>query len=417
MTERERLLFVSPRFLFPVDSGGKIRTTQILRGMKGGRYQITLASPAPPDAPVRFRSELQSVCDHFVSWPEARRLPGHSLWRLRHVAGSLPIPVATDRSYAGRRLVARQMQLAPEVAVFDFPHAHVLAHAVPGVARVMFTHNVEAEIFRRHAEVAANPAARWLWNQQFRRMQAFEAEVLRQYDSVIAVSQRDAAAFRKEYGVEQCRIIETGVDLDYFAYGEPPVGHDVVFSGSMDWLANADGIRYFLDEVWAAIVADVPQARMIVVGRTPPADLVERARAAGVNWTFTGFVDDVRGYLRRASAYVIPLRVGGGTRLKVFEAMASGCPVVSTSIGVEGLPVEPGTHYLRGDDAKELAQGVVRLLRERQTALELSRTARAYVEERFSFQRVARHFESFCAAAAESVRHRGPGPQARLSSA
>jgi glycosyltransferase involved in cell wall biosynthesis len=417
VSDRRQLLFVSPRFLFPVDSGGKIRTTQILRGMKGGRFEITLASPAPADAQERFRAQLDSVCDHFVSWPEARRLPGHSLWRLRHVAGSLPIPVATDRSHAGSQVVAQLMARRPDVAVFDFPHAHVLAQSAPGVARVMFTHNVEAEIFRRHAEVAGNPALRWLWNHQFRRMQEFEGNVLRSYDTVVAVSARDAAAFKRDYGLAECRVIDTGVDLDYFAYREPPEGHDVVFSGSMDWLANADGIRYFLDEVWSAIVAQVPQARMLVVGRTPPADLVELAKSRGVNWEFTGFVDDVRDYLHRASAYVIPLRVGGGTRLKVFEAMASGSPVVSTSIGVEGLPVEPGVHYLRGDDAQSLASGVVRLLRERGTARQLARTARAYVEERFSFQRVARQFESFCDEAADRLQQRGTQPEARRRTA
>ena len=391
-----RLLFVSPRFLFPGDSGGKIRTAQILRGMKGGRYEITLASPVPDGGRERFATEIAAVCDRFAGWPEPRRGRAFAVTRLRHLVSSLPVPVATDCSSAGRELVAAELVGRPDVVVFDFPHSAVLAPPSLDVPTVLFTHNVESEIFRRHAEICANRLRRAVWRNQLRKMYCFEGETLRRFRTVVAVSERDAARFRNEWGVPRTEVIPTGVDVDYFGW-EPPASSECVgFTGSMDWLANVDGIEWFLQEAWDRVVRESPAARFRVIGRNPPARLVNQAREKGVAWDFTGFVDDVRPHVRGCAAYVIPLRVGGGTRIKAFEAMAMGCPVVSTSIGVEGLPLEPGRHYLRADGAEDLAAALVRLLRDAELRLRISREARQYVEERFSFFRAARAFEEIC---------------------
>ena len=405
---RPRLLFVSPRFLLPVDSGGKIRTTQILRGMRGGAFEVVLASPEPADR-AQYSAELAELCDRFVGWPEAVRGPLFNMTRLRHVVSRLPIPVATDASSAAAAAIAAELAARPDVALFDFIHAAVWAPPRLGIPSVMFTHNVEAEIFARHAQVSRDPLRRALWRSQYRKMQRFERETLQRFDTVIAVSQRDGDQFRKDYAVgrdNHIATIGTGVDLEFLSHALPAAEPHVIFSGSMDWLANIDAIEFFLDSVWPKIAAAVPAARMTVVGRSPPAQLVERARARSPQWTFTGYVDDIRPHIRSAAVYVIPLRVGGGTRLKVFEAMALGCPVVSTAIGVEGLPLQPGTHYLLADEAQAMADSVVRLLGDAQERGRLSTAARAYVAERFSFRSVARDFEKICLDTLERVQRR-----------
>lgn len=393
---RRRLLFVSPRFLFPMDNGGKIRTVQILRGMKGGAWEITLASPAPPDGRARFAREIETVCDRFVSWPEPRRGRAFRLTRVRHLVSRLPVPVVTDRSRRGRRVVAAELAERPDVAVFDFLHSTVLAPAGLAVPSVLFTHNVESEIFRRHAALAENPVKKVIFRDQLRKMERFESDALRRFQTVVAVSERDAACFRESFGLARAEVIPTGVDTDFFAYAPPGDSGTIAFTGSMDWLANIDGVDWFLDQVWDRIVREVPGARFRVIGRNPPAHLIEKANAKGLPWHFTGFVDDVRPHVRGCSAYAIPLRVGGGTRLKAFEAMAMGCPVVSTSIGVEGLPVEPDRHYLRADTAPAFAAALVSLLRESGLRERLAREARRHVEEGFSCLRVARTFEEIC---------------------
>ena len=400
MTARPRLLFISPQFLFPTDAGGKIRTTNILRGMKSGRFEITLVSPAWPEATEKYGAELAAVCDRFVDWRVRHPDGWRGVRRLASLFSSLPVAVAGDRSARGLAAIRAALAEGYDLVVTDFVHAAVLTPDDLPAASVLFTHNVEAEIFARHVEVAANAASRALWRDQWRKMRRFEQAALRRFDTVIAVSERDAEHIRRQYGIASVAAIPTAVDLGFFDFqlppSEPPDGGTIVFTGSMDWAANIDGIEFFMDSIWPAIARAAPAVNVVVVGRNPPAQLVERARRRDLPWTFTGFVDDIRPHVHAAQVYAIPLRVGGGTRIKVYEAMAMGCPVVSTAIGVEGLPLEDGRHYLRADTAEAFATEVLRLLADADLRRRLATTARAYVEENFSAPSVARIFEGIC---------------------
>ncbi len=396
---RPRLAFVSPVFLFPNDAGGKIRSTNILRGLKGGVFDVVLLSPATAEQQARWQAELNGVCDEFIAWQPAPQRPQWA--RALQLLSELPVNVVADRTASGLaavRELSRRQDI--DLLVFDFVHSAVLQPAWPGAPAVCFTHNVEAEIFARHAQQAPNVLRRWLWTSQHRKMQRFEGQALRRFDRVIAVSERDALAFRERYRVAQVEAIPTGVDLDFFAWQAPqPVDQahppTVVFTGSMDWRANIDGVQFFLDQVWPQVLAVRPEARFVVVGRNPPTSLQAAARQVR-NVEFTGFVDDVRPYAHAAHAFVIPLLVGGGTRIKAFEAMAMGCPVLSTTIGMEGLDAEPGTHFVQRDDASALAQALVELLADAQLRDRLSHAARELVESRFGHRQVAQVFEDIC---------------------
>jgi len=391
------LTFVSSRFLFPADSGGKIRTSQILRGLKNGAFKVRLLMPCRDPWRQEFASEIESVCDQLVSWePCDRSNFMNYLRKISWLARRLPVPVVSDWSAAAEKTVGVEIARKPDVVVFDFPHSAVLAPPVWDVPSVMFTHNVEAEIFERHWKVAGSPWREKIWRNQHRKMLAFEREALARFDTVIAVSDRDSDFFRSQYGVECCRTIPTGVDTDFFEYHAPENRRQVVFCGSMDWMANIDGIEYFFKRVWPSIRERVPDARMKVVGRTPPESLVRRIERAAGEWEFTGFVDDVRPHISGADVFVIPLRVGGGTRIKAFEAMAMGCPVVSTAIGIEGLPVEDGRHFLCADTADLFARQVAMLLLDRDKSRALSASGRRLVAEQFGYRQAAAAFEAIC---------------------
>jgi len=408
MSERPTLLFVSPRYLLPADSGGKIRTRDVLMGLKGGRFAVVLACPATPAKLAADRAALDTLCDRLVTWPEPERHRLFPLTRMRHLVSPLPIPVATDRWPPAVPVIAAELARRPEVVVVDFPHAGLLVPQFHDVPAVLFTHNVEAEIFRRHAEVAPTPL-RAFWRGQARKMERFERGELARYDAVVAVAERDRAFFESSFGVTHAAVIPTGVNLALHEFALPVASPEpqVVFSGSMDWLANIDAIEFFLAEIWPRVAALRPQARFTVIGRNPPARLVEAARRSGHRWTFTGFVDDVRPYIRAAQACVIPLRVAGGTRLKVFEAMAMGCPVVSTAIGVEGLPLAPGRHYELADAPEAFAAALLRLLEQPERGRELAVAARSHVEQHASHLAVARVFEEICARAAAPASRSG----------
>jgi glycosyltransferase involved in cell wall biosynthesis len=189
-------------------------------------------------------------------------------------------------------------------------------------------------------------------------------------------------------------VIPTGVDLDFFrpaAEQEEP--NTLVFTGSMDWMPNEDGIFYFVEEMLPRIRKQIPNTSLLVVGRRPSRRLLELARTTE-SVQVTGTVEDIRSYVQRGAVYIVPLRVGSGTRLKIFEAMAMGKAVVSTSIGAEGLPVRQGRDIIIVDSPDEFASAVVGLLQDRVRRGELGRAARQLVAQQHGWDSVAQHFES-----------------------
>jgi glycosyltransferase involved in cell wall biosynthesis len=403
LVTRKRLLFVSPRFLFPMDQGGKIRTGNILRVMKGGAFSVTLASPAPPGH-ARHAAEIAMACDRFVSWRE--RVPSR-LQRALSLASSLPVAAACDRSVAGQAVVRATLAEHPDVVVADFPHADVLLPDRIEAASVMFTHNVEAEIFERHARRASG-LWRLVWSDQSRKMAALEQASLARYGSVVAVSERDRDALAKRYRLPVVEAIDTGVDLDFFAAlppdSAPDPGSDggtIVFTATMSWAANVDGIHFLLDEVFPLLLRERPRIRAVIIGRNPPAALAEKIRTRGLDVTLTGFVEDIRPHVAAAHVYVIPLFVGSGTRIKAFEAMAMGRPVVSTTLGVEGLGVTDGETFLRADDGATFARSILALLADAALRARIAGAARRLVEDRYSWSRIGRQFEAICLRALE----------------
>jgi polysaccharide biosynthesis protein PslH len=214
------------------------------------------------------------------------------------------------------------------------------------------------------------------------------------------VSDTDAQLMREMFGIKNVSTVATGVDVDYFcptAAAQP--AFDIVFVGSMDWMPNHDGVRFFFEEILPRVRRAVPDCTVGIVGRTPPADLVESARRDG-RITVTGTVPDVRPYLWGASLSIVPLRIGGGTRLKIYESMAAGTPVVSTTIGAEGLEVMDGQNILLADTPEDFAAACVQLLQKPDERARLAAAARELVTARFSWDAVADRFEQIISATA-----------------
>jgi glycosyltransferase involved in cell wall biosynthesis len=275
------------------------------------------------------------------------------------------------------------------VSDFLFP-----APNLPDLAAcVLFQHNVESAIWERHTAHASGPARRAYLRLQARRMFAYEGHVCRSVKRVIAVSETDAETMRKHYRVARVSAVPTGVDLEFFSPPPgPPHRADLVFLGSMDWMPNIDGITWFAREVLPLIYETKPNCRLAIVGRKPTAGVLKLAQQ-DPHIVVTGTVEDVRPWLWGSRVSIVPLRIGGGTRLKIYEAMAARIPVVSTTVGAEGLAIADGDTIYLADTPREFARRCTHLLEDAAERARLSELAWQMVATRFSWDVVSRIFE------------------------
>ncbi len=405
-----RILWLKTELLHPVERGGRIRTYQMLREL-AREHEVTYLAlddgKSAPDAHAKaaeYSSRAVTVPFHPTS---------KTSWRLyadllANLASPLPYAIAKYQSSAFRQqLLAEVRSGAHDVVVCDFLAPSQNVPSSLGVPMVLFQHNVEAAIWQRHAAVATSVARSAYFGLQARRMQRFERAECHRFDQTIAVSEQDAAVFRTEYGCRNVSWVPTGVDTQFFT-ATPDHAREpglMVFTGAMDWMPNEDAMAFFCAEVFPRVKAEVPHARLEIVGREPSAQ-VRRLHdpAAGVH--VVGTVPDVRPYMARCSAFVVPIRIGGGTRLKIYEAMASGCSVVTTRVGAEGLPLTDVEHVRFADTADQLVRQVVHVLRDADEARQMAARGDAYVRREFGWNAVAGRFSATCAEVVARVKAR-----------
>jgi sugar transferase (PEP-CTERM/EpsH1 system associated) len=391
-----RILWLKNNLLHPLDSGGKIRSYNILHRLKR-RHEVDFACYADADEDGQALTDSTEYCHRVFSVRGAGGPAKGSLGYALKVAGSFfdryPFTVSSYTSDDMRDLVTRLVrENGYDVIVADFLAMCLNIPDAVDAPRVHFSHNVERMIWDRHVRCARNPLKKIVFARERNRVGRFEKGVINGYALTIAVSRNDREYFRSVYGGGALGDVMTGVDVDFFSPGEEPVtGADVLFLGSMDWMPNIDAVLFFIRHVFPAVREAVPDATLSIVGRNPTDEILSLAKNdAAIR--VTGTVPDVRPYVARASCAVVPIRIGGGTRLKIYEMMAMGKAVVSTTIGAEGLEYERGGNILVEDDPGRFAGAVARLLRDGPYREEIGRSAREFVERNCSWETVAERF-------------------------
>jgi sugar transferase (PEP-CTERM/EpsH1 system associated) len=392
-----KILWVNTHFLHPPTRGGQIRTLEMLRRLHQ-RHEIHYLGLQ--EDPNNLEAVPRSVeyCSKAYAIPHklpARMSLAFGGQAVMNLFSSEPLAVARYRSAEALRTVAdlQQREHFDRIIcdfLFSVPNIPVLEQAV------LFAHNVETTIWRRHVEVARGPLQRAFFRREARRMETYERGVCQRVSHVVAVSPEDSDRMRRMFNIEHVSAIPTGVDVDYFRPPESripaPAPANLVFVGSMDWLPNIDGASWFVNEILPLIRRRIPHCSLVIAGRRPTRRVLDLARDhPGI--TVTGTVDDIRPYLWGSSAAVVPLRIGGGTRLKIFEAMAAGIPIVSTSVGAEGLPLSEGEHILIADSAQAFADRCLDLLENPDLRSRVAESALETVSARFSWEHVAACFE------------------------
>ena len=394
-----KILFLSQPFLYPLDTGGKIRTTKLLEQL-ATIFDITLVSNFDPSKDTPYFDCMTRLCREYypVRWnPIKKYSPLFYLRLLARMFSGYPVAVLNDYSKDLEEMILRLLRKEQyDLLICDFLQPSLNFQKIDGCPTLLFEHNVESVIPRRHFEVAANPFLKLFWWCQWRKMERYEREMCQRFTVTVTVSETDKSLLEDKFGARNVLCIPTGVDTDYFSPSrQTETNNSLVFTGSMDWLPNEDAILFFAREVLPRIKKQIPEVRLTVVGRNPSAGLLSKIKKYP-EIEVTGWVNDVRPFIARHSLYVIPLRIGGGTRIKVYEAMAMGKAVVSTRIGVEGLPVRNGENILLSDGPKEFADAVVRLLKDPEARKRMEINARSFVEGNFSWEKVAQVFSNGC---------------------
>jgi glycosyltransferase involved in cell wall biosynthesis len=399
-----KILWVKSDFLHPTTRGGQIRTLEMLRCLHSNHEVHYVAFREPGETEGLLRSS--EYCTR--AYPIDLHLPPKSSWRFRlqilqGLLDPLPGAVGRFRSAAMRETVRRLCSSENfDCIVCDFLLPSINLPTMEGV--VLFQHNVETMIWLRRAQNAKNIFARTYLNLQASRMQRLEARMCRAAACVVAVSAVDVETMRDRFGIARVVDVPTGVNVEYFTppTGAPAPDNDLVFVGSMDWAPNIDAVVYFVKEILPVIRRKRPQCSLTIAGRDPVAEIRQLALQDPFIQV-TGTVDDVRPYLWRSAISIVPLRVGGGTRLKIYEAMAARVPMVSTHIGAEGLVAEHPGEIRLADDPRNFAAQCVELLESPALRATVASAAWNLVRERFSWKEVTQQFEAILARVAAPV--------------
>ena len=387
-----RILYVTQIVPYPPHGGVLQRGFNLLREL-GRHHEVHLLAFHHPDelppgeAVERSRRELGRFCsavEYFDLWP--KRSPLHMAAGLAVAALSrAPFSVVAHRS---RRLAARIAEICrganrPDIAHLDTLALAPFADHCGDVPTVLAHHNVESRLMARRGDHEQGALRRWYVRRDAAKLRACEAAVCGRFRVNVTVSDDDSAALRQICPTAVAVAIPNGVDTEYFTPRRGEETPALIFTGGMNMFANRDGVDWFLDAVWPLVRERVPGVRFVAIGQRPSERLLAEVRAGGVE--APGFVADVRPAVARAAVYVVPLRVGGGTRLKVLDAMAQGKAIVSTSLGAEGIEVTDGEQLVIADRPEEFAARVVGLLNDPARRLALGEAARKRVEERYAW--------------------------------
>ena len=391
------VVIVDEELPYPPTSGKRIRALSLVQRL-AHRHSITYVCHRNADADeARHAAEHLAglgVTVRMADWtPPPKSGVGFYARLAANLLSPLPYSVASHQSRALRRAL-REHADAHAVDLWHCewtPYVHAL-RGLPGGRRLVNAQNVESIIWRRYYETETNALRRWYIGRQWRKFERFERWVMGAVDRAVAVSEIDAERLRRDFGARRVDVVENGVDPAYFrpeAVRREP--DRLLFLGSLDWRPNLDGVRLLLERVFPAVRAALPSARLSVVGRRPPEWLRQAAAAPGVE--LHADPPDVRPELARCGLMLVPLRVGGGSRLKILEALAMNTPVVSTRVGAEGLDLTPGRHLTVVEDVDDLVGAILGTARSPGAMQEQARRGREAVLRRYGWDALADQLE------------------------
>lgn len=386
-----RVLQFAPRVCWPLDTGAKLRNYHLARVLSRHAQVTLLAFTEAKEPDLNIENPYHQIVT-------VKRDAGYTPAKLlRGALGRTPISLLNYTTEPMKAALATLLQ-EQEFDIVQMESIHLMAYlsvirkslARPRV--VCDWHNIESELMQRYSERAPSFLRGTYARRTARRLHALESKATSDFDYHVVVSDRDQEQLLNLNPATRVSVIENGVDSAHYSDGElaralrkstGPRTTRLVFVGSMDYHANIHAVVDFARDVWPALHQRYPELTFTVVGRDPAEEVQQLVSLAGVE--VTGTVDDVRPYYREALASVVPLKIGGGSRLKILESMAAGVPVVSTTLGAEGLEVHNGEDIVIADTSEQLIESIADLVQDDATRLRLAAAGRDLVERRYEW--------------------------------
>lgn len=384
-----KILFITTRLPYPTNEGHQIRTYNLLKRICPSHQVHYLSLQRNDDDPSAVQ-HLQSMCQSVQVFPIPNE---HS--KIRFAADLLQgfftkTPFVVRKYFSLELAQAIEEKLASEQ--FDLVHFDMLplaqyASLLGNIPYVLNNHNVESLLLKRRAANADALTEKIFFSNQGKSLHHFEAEVCAKAKETFVCSQIDADILQDLSPAANISVVENGVDTHFFSPGKPePTENSLVFVGGMGWFPNKDGMIFFMEEVMPKILAEIPDTKLTLVGKSTGVQIPEQVKN---NITVTGFVDDFRPIVASAAVYILPIRVGSGTRLKLLEAMSMGKAIVSTSVGAEGVNLSAGENIIYADDASTFAQGIITLLTDRKQNAYFGHSARDVATSKYDWDIIA----------------------------
>lgn len=385
-----KILHLLPYIPTPANFGGALRIYHILNHLTKN-HDVTVAGFGNSGDLEKFHEAFPELEEktHFVTHPwkkKFRRLiqlyslfTNHSFWYTAVTTKKMQQTI--DGILAKQDFDIIQSEF-PSMGFFDLKS---------DATKILDAHNVEYDNFRRMANLKGSKLRQYFYQREYEKLYEEEIKVCRTRDAVFTTSDRDSKLFNEDAPEVPKYVIPNGVDLSYFHPGnEEPEPHSLVFVGMMGYVPNHDGMKFFLDDIFPRVQDKFPDIKIYIVGKDAPPELKDRATE---NIIVTDFVEDVRPYVWRSSVYVVPLRMGGGTRLKVLEALSMKKPLVTTSIGCEGIEVEHEETALIADDPAMFSEEVIRLIENKSLQDKISSNGYELVKSTYDWKVIGKHIE------------------------
>ncbi len=379
------ILFLTTKFPYPPDSGAKIRDFNLIKEVSK-EHDISLISFIQDEGEKRNLEFLRPYCKSI----EVVRERG----RINLFAGIFislftrkPFTIAKFYSFKMKQKI-KAILSSDEFDLIHCSHLHMAQYVenIRGVPKILDEHNIEFFLIKRYLKEQKNLIKKiFVFFLQYLKLAGYESSIAQKFDHCFVVSEIDKKSLESIAPRASLSVISNGVDVGRYNPQESDAQpNSLVFTAVMDWFPNEDAVLYFYDKIWPLIKKEIEDVSLCIVGRNPSSKIVNLSRGEG-NITVTGYVEDVRPYIAKSSVYIVPLRIGGGSRLKILEAMAMGKAVVSTSIGCEGLKVSDNENILIADSPEEFSAKIAMLLRNKELRNKLGISARKLVEDNYSW--------------------------------